>query len=119
MNPISLSILNTSKQNKIKIQKTMKNLLHKIFGVFNFKSLFINFNIVVFIAFISYRFYLGLNGEYITIFVSFVSSFLISSFALNKFKFSENLFIRILQRIMFLILCFIISCCFMFFYFHF
>jgi hypothetical protein len=73
----------------------------------------IKFLIVIFLCFISYRFFLDLKeiSDYksflLSIVPSFVISYLISSFVLNKFKYSEYLIIRLLQKFIFLILCII------------
>lgn len=65
-----------------------------------FKEIFFNIISLVFLLFFLYKFILGLtlDGLYGLI-VSFVISFLISSFVLNKFKYSNNKFIRILKKL--------------------
>jgi hypothetical protein len=63
-------------------------------------SLFKNFGDLVFLFFICYCFYKTFVYGYITILgslISFILSFLISSYVINNFKYSNNVFIKCLQ----------------------
>lgn len=57
---------------------------------------FLNINILLFLSFIFYRFYLGLKVyEFITLIISFY----LSLFIFSQFKFSDNNIINLLQKI--------------------
>lgn len=71
------------------------------------------------IGLVYYKVYLGLNGEYISVFVSFVLSFLITTFVLDKFKYSDNFIIGFLQRFILLTIFLFISSFCLFYIFSF
>lgn len=56
--------------------------------------------IFIFLIIIIYKFYSGLNFDIglLGLIISFLISFTISNFVLNKFKFSKNIYIRFIQR---------------------
>jgi hypothetical protein len=57
---------------------------------------FLNINIIVFLSFIAYKFYLDLNVYGL---ITLIGSFLISLFIFSRFKFSNNSIISLLQKI--------------------
>lgn len=59
--------------------------------------------------FVSYKFYSGLKFDIglLSLIISFLISFLLSSFVLNKFEFSNNIIIRYLQKFVFINICII------------
>jgi len=74
------------------------------------KNIFINIPIIIFIGCISYYFYLEFNVEYFFWgkLVSFIVSFLISSWVFNKFKYYDFFIIRWLQKLVIFSICVII-----------
>jgi LAGLIDADG endonuclease len=65
-----------------------------------FKQLFFNFISITLLVFIFYKFVIGLSlSGLLGLIISAIISFLISNFILNKFKFSNNKFIKVLQII--------------------
>jgi hypothetical protein len=64
-----------------------------------------NVVIIIFSVGIMFKFVIGLNSKFNVggFFISFVLSFLISMFVLDKFKLSDNLIINILQRFLLLL----------------
>ena len=76
-------------------------------GIFSFlfnKYTFLNVNAVIFLIIIFYKFFSGLKFDigFLSLIISFFISFLISSFVLNKFKFSNNSIISLLQKFIFI-----------------
>jgi LAGLIDADG endonuclease len=75
-----------------------------------FKQLFFNFIAITFLVFIFYKFIIGLSlPGLLGLIISAIISFLISNFILNKFKLSNNKFIKVLQIIILINIIFIIA----------
>jgi hypothetical protein len=75
-----------------------------------FKQLFFNIISITFVVFIFYKFVIGLSlPGLLELIISAIISFLISNFILNKFKFSNNKFIKVLQIILLINIIFIIA----------
>jgi len=75
-----------------------------------FKQLIFNFISITFLLFIFYKFIMGLSiPGFLGLIISAIISFLVSSFILNKFKFSNNKYIKILQIIVLINIIFIIG----------
>lgn len=74
-----------------------------------FKQLFFNFISITFLVFIFYKFIIGLSlSGFLGLMISAIISFLVFNFVLNKFKFSNNKFIKILQIIILIKIIYII-----------
>ena len=73
------------------------------------KYSFFKINGFIFFVFVSYKFYSGLKFDIglLSLIISFLISFLLSSFVLNKFEFSNNIIIRYLQKFVFINICII------------
>lgn len=73
------------------------------------KYSFFNINGFIFFVFVIYKFYSGLKFDIglLSLIISFLISFLLSSFVLNKFEFSNNIIIRYLQKFVFINICII------------
>ena len=73
------------------------------FGKYSFLSL----NGFIFFLFVTYKFYNGLKFDIglLSLILSFIISYLLSSFVLNKFEFSNNIIIRYLQKFVFINIC--------------
>ena len=56
----------------------------------------LNINSIIFLSFIIYKFFLGFD---VYGFIVFIITILISFFIFNNFKFSKNIFINIIQKI--------------------
>jgi len=75
-----------------------------------FKQLFFNIISITFVVFIFYKFVIGLSlPGLLELIISAIISFLISNFILNKFKFSNNKFIKVLQIILLINIIFILA----------
>ena len=61
---------------------------------------FINVSALIIIIFMNYKFYSGLKFDIglLSLIISFIISYLLSSFILNKFKFSNYKIISLLQK---------------------
>jgi hypothetical protein len=90
----------------IKFLQKYKDLMFHSFFIFYNHINFLNLNIVIFLGFILYKFYFGsgINGGLLALFVSFLISALFSSYVLNKFEYSKNIIVRILQKFVIYIL---------------
>ena len=90
--------LDKNKNNKI-LNNQNKNSDNKYKLNFN-KINVLNFNAFIFLAFITYKFCTEFNfdSSFLSLIFSFLISFVISNFILNKFKYSENIYIRFIQK---------------------
>ena len=107
--PLSLGGWTMLKNNYTKNNLNFTCFFYKIRskGIFSFlfnKYTFLNVNAVIFLIIIFYKFFSGLKFDigFLSLIISFFISFLISSFVLNKFKFSNNSIISLLQKFIFI-----------------
>jgi hypothetical protein len=94
----------------------MKDILFTILQrskdlIFNGSFNIINFNALIFLCFITYKFYAGLSFDIglLSLIIPFLISFVLSNFVLNKFKYSENIYIRFSQKFLIYNIIFIIA----------
>ena len=88
--------------------------------IYNDSFNIMSFNALIFLSFIIYGFYSELSFDIglLSLIISFIISFVISNFILNKFKYSDNIYIRVTQRFIIYNIIFIIVI-FLYYYFYF
>jgi hypothetical protein len=102
-NMIKFFILNSFSKMKIKLSTILikfKDFILNYLLIIYYNINLLNINIVIFLGFFIYKFYFQLYNIYgiIAFLISFIISVSITSFILNKFKYSDNFFIRCFQK---------------------